>query len=137
MNFDIADPALADLGRQRIAWADSNMPVLTSIRERFAKERPLDGVTVGACLHITTETANLLRTLKAGGATVVACASNPLSTQDDVAASLVRDEAIAVFAIRGEDTETYFRHIDAVLDEQPQLTMDDGCDLVSRVHQER
>src|SRR5438445_3818117 len=137
LNFDIADPSLADLGRQRIAWADTHMPVLASIRERFAKERPLDGVTVAACLHVTTETANLLRTLKAGGATVVACASNPLSTQDDVAASLVRDEVIAVFAIRGEDTETYFRHIDAVLDERPQLTMDDGCDLVSRVHQER
>ena len=137
MNFDIADPALADLGRQRIAWADSNMPVLTSIRERFAKERPLDGVTVGACLHITTETANLLRTLKAGGATVVACASNPLSTQDDVAASLVRDEGIATFAVKGEDNDTYYRHLDAVLDEKPQITMDDGCDLVSRLHMSR
>ena len=137
MNFDIADPALADLGRQRIAWADRNMPVLTSIRERFAKERPLDGVTVGACLHITTETANLLRTLKAGGATVVACASNPLSTQDDVAASLVRDEGIATFAVKGEDNDTYYRHLDAVLDEKPQITMDDGCDLVSRLHLSR
>ncbi|TML38654.1 MAG: adenosylhomocysteinase [Actinobacteria bacterium] len=137
MNFDIADPALADLGRQRIAWADRNMPVLTSIRERFAKERPLDGVTVGACLHITTETANLLRTLKAGGATVVACASNPLSTQDDVAASLVRDEGIATFAVKGEDNDTYYRHLDAVLDEKPQITMDDGCDLVSRLHMSR
>ena len=107
MNFDIADPGLADLGRQRIAWADTHMPVLASIRERFAKERPLDGVTMGACLHVTTETANLFRTLKAGGATVVACASNPLSTQDDVAASLVRDEGISVFAIKGEDHETY------------------------------
>ncbi len=137
MNFDIADPGLADLGRQRIAWADTHMPVLTSIRERFAKERPLEGVTMAACLHVTTETANLLRTLKAGGATVVACASNPLSTQDDVAASLVRDEAIAVFAIKGEDHDTYYRHMDAVLDERPQLTMDDGCDLVSRLHQFR
>jgi adenosylhomocysteinase len=137
VNFDIADPNLADLGRQRIAWADTQMPVLASIRERFAKERPLDGVTVAACLHITTETANLLRTLKAGGATVLACASNPLSTQDDTAASLVRDEGIATFAIKGEDTETYFRHIDAVLDEHPQVTMDDGCDVVSRLHQER
>src|SRR2546421_13032010 len=99
MNFDIADPALADLGRQRIAWADRNMPVLTSIRERFAKERPLDGVTVGACLHITTETANLLRTLKAGGATVGACASNPLSTPAGVAASLVRDRGCSTFAV--------------------------------------
>ena len=137
MNFDIADPNLADLGRQRIAWADTQMPVLASIRERFAKERPLDGVTIAACLHITTETANLFRTLKAGGATVVACASNPLSTQDDVAASLVRDESISVFAIKGEDTDTYFRHIDACLDDRPQLTMDDGCDLVSRLHSAR
>jgi adenosylhomocysteinase len=137
LNFDIADPGLADLGRQRIAWADTHMPVLASIRERFTKERPLDGVTMAACLHVTTETANLLRTLKAGGATVLACASNPLSTQDDVAASLVRDEAIAVFAIKGEDNETYYRHIDAVLDEGPQMTMDDGCDLVSRLHQAR
>jgi adenosylhomocysteinase len=137
LNFDIADPALADLGRQRIAWADTHMPVLASIRERFAKERPLDGVTMAACLHVTTETANLLRTLKAGGATVVTCASNPLSTQDDVAASLVRDEGIAVFAIKGEDHDTYYRHMDAVLDERPQLTMDDGCDLVSRLHRDR
>jgi adenosylhomocysteinase len=137
VNFDIADSGLADLGRQRIAWADTHMPVLASIRERFTKERPLDGVTVAACLHVTTETANLLRTLKAGGATVLACASNPLSTQDDVAASLVRDDGIAVFAIKGEDNETYYRHIDAVLDEGPQMTMDDGCDLVSRLHQAR
>src|SRR5438045_6474119 len=137
MSYDIADPNLAELGRQRIAWADSHMPVLASIRERFAKERPLEGVTIGACLHITTETANLLRTLKAGGATVVACASNPLSTQDDVAASLALDEGIATYAIKGEDTDTYFRHIDAVLDARPQMTMDDGCDLVSRLHRER
>ncbi len=135
--FDIADPGSADLGQQRIAWADRHMPVLTSIRERFAKERPLEGITVGACLHITTETANLLRTLKAGGAEVNACASNPLSTQDDVAASLVRDEGIATYAIKGEDTDTYFRHMDSVLDQRPQLTMDDGCDLVSRLHQQR
>ena len=137
MRFDIADPSLADLGRQRIAWADTHMPVLAAIRERFAKERPLEGLGVAACLHITTETANLLRTLKAGGAVVNACASNPLSTQDDVAASLVRDEGIAAFAVKGEDTDTYFRHIDAVLDERPKLTMDDGCDLVSRLHQQR
>ena len=135
--FDVADMGLADLGAQRIAWADANMPVLTSIRDRFAKERPLDGVTVAACLHITTETANLLRTLKAGGATVVACASNPLSTQDDVAASLVRDENIATFAIKGEDEARYYSHIDAVLDAKPHITMDDGCDLVSRLHQRR
>ncbi len=137
VSYDIADPGLAELGRQRIAWADSHMPVLASIRERFAKERPLDGITIGACLHITTETANLLRTLKAGGARVVACASNPLSTQDDVAASLALDEGIATYARKGEDTDTYFRHIDAVLDEHPQVTMDDGCDLVSRLHLER
>ncbi len=137
MKFDIADPAVTDLGRQRIAWADTHMPVLASIRERFAKERPLQGLTVAACLHVTTETANLLRTLKAGGAAVNVCASNPLSTQDDVAASLVRDEEIATFAVKGEDTETYFRHIDAVLDERPNVTMDDGCDLVSRLHQAR
>jgi adenosylhomocysteinase len=137
VSYDIAEPSLAELGRQRIAWADTHMPVLASIRERFAKERPLEGVTMGACLHITTETANLLRTLRAGGARVVACASNPLSTQDDVAASLALDEGIATYARKGEDTETYFRHIDAVLDAHPQLTMDDGCDLVSRLHLER
>jgi adenosylhomocysteinase len=137
MPHDIADPGLADLGRQRIDWADTHMPVLASIKERFAKERPLEGVSVAACLHVTTETANLLRTLKAGGAEVNVCASNPLSTQDDVTAALVRDEDMAVFAIKGEDTETYFRHIDAVLDAHPQLTMDDGCDLVSRLHQVR
>jgi adenosylhomocysteinase len=137
MNFDIADATLADLGKQRIAWADGRMPVLASIRERFAKERPFDGVTMAACMHVTTETANLLRALKAGGANVAICASNPLSTQDDVAASLVRDEGISVFAVKGEDTETYFRHMDAVLDERPQLTMDDGCDLVHRLHSQR
>jgi adenosylhomocysteinase len=134
MNFDIADPKLADLGRQRIAWADSRMPVMASIRERFAKERPFEGVTFGACMHVTTETANLVRALKAGGAKIALCASNPLSTQDDVAASLVRDEGVSVFAIKGEDETTYYRHMDAVLDERPQLTMDDGCDLVTRLH---
>jgi len=134
---DFADASLAELGRQRIAWADSHMPVLASIRARFEKERPLEGITVAACLHITTETANLLRTLKAGGATVVACASNPLSTQDDVAAALALDFGIPTYAVKGEDTDTYFRHIDAVLDQHPQVTMDDGCDLVSRMHRER
>ncbi|MGI8684512.1 MAG: adenosylhomocysteinase [Acidimicrobiales bacterium] len=137
MAHDIADIALADLGRQRIDWAETHMPVLASIRERFAKERPLEGIRVAACLHVTTETASLLRTLKAGGAIVHVCASNPLSTQDDVTAALVRDEGMQVFAIKGEDSDTYFRHIDAVLDEHPQLTMDDGCDLVSRLHQNR
>lgn len=137
MAHDIADPKLADLGRQRIDWAETHMPVLASIRERFAKERPLEGITVAACLHVTTETASLLRTLQAGGAVVNVCASNPLSTQDDVAAALVRDEGMNVFAVKGEDHESYFRHIDAVLDAHPQLTMDDGCDLVSRLHQNR
>jgi len=134
---DIADAALADLGSQRIAWADTHMPVLASIRERFEKEKPLQGQTIAACLHITTETANLLRTLRAGGAAVYACASNPLSTQDDVAASLVADHGVPTFAIKGEDTTTYFRHMDAVLDQRPTMTMDDGCDLVSRLHQDR
>jgi adenosylhomocysteinase len=137
VNFDIADPSLADLGKQRIAWADTRMPVMRLIKERFAKEKPFDGVTFAACMHVTTETANLLRALKAGGAHIALCASNPLSTQDDVAASLVRDEGISVFAQRGEDIETYFRHMDACLDERPQLTMDDGCDLVSRLHSQR
>ena len=137
MSHDIADAGLAELGQKRIAWADTHMPVLASIRERFAKERPLEGVTVAACLHITTETANLLKTLVAGGASVAACASNPLSTQDDVAAALALEEGIEIYAIKGEDTETYYRHMDAVLDRHPQLTMDDGCDLVSRLHQSR
>lgn len=137
MTYDIADIALADAGRQRIRWAEQQMPVLGKIRERFAKERPLEGQRIAACLHVTTETANLLRTLAAGGATVMAAASNPLSTQDDVAASLVKHDGIAVFARRGEDTETYYRHIDTLLDASPTITMDDGCDLVSRLHQER
>ncbi|MGA2528618.1 MAG: adenosylhomocysteinase [Acidimicrobiales bacterium] len=137
VDADIADLALARLGRERIAWAGAEMPVLASIRERFEAERPLDGLVVGVCLHVTTETANFLKTLKAGGATVLACASNPLSTQDDVAASLVADEGIATFAVKGESHERYYDHIDAVLDGHPQLTMDDGCDLVSRLHQSR
>ncbi len=136
-DHDFADAQLAPRGRQRIAWADGHMPVLAAIRERFAKERPLAGVSVAACLHITTETANLLRTLAAGGAEVAACASNPLSTQDDVAASLALDFAIPTYAVKGEDAETYYRHMDAVLDRRPQLTMDDGCDLVSRLHRQR
>jgi len=137
MHYDIADEELAELGKQRIAWADENMPVLASIRERFSKERPLEGLVMAACLHITTETANLLRTLKAGGATVLACASNPLSTQDDVAASLVVDEGISVFAVKGESTDLYYQHIDTVLDAHPRFTMDDGCDLVTRLHSTR
>ena len=136
MNYDIKTTELAAVGKQRIDWANRFMPVLDSIRARFEDERPLDGLRVAACLHVTTETANLMKTLKAGGAEAVLCASNPLSTQDDVAASLVADEGIGVFAINGEDTETYYKHIDATLDLQPTVTMDDGADLVSRLHSE-
>ncbi len=137
MKYDIADLGLADLGKKRVAWADTSMPVLTGIRERFIKETPLKGLRIAACLHVTTETANLLRTLKAGGADVVCCASNPLSTQDDVAATLVSHEEIPVFAIKGEDHDTYYAHLNAALDAEPQITMDDGCDLVSTIHQQR
>jgi adenosylhomocysteinase len=137
MEFDVKDMNLADSGLARIEWADRDMPVLASIRERFAKERPLEGVRIGACLHVTTETANLVRTLKAGGADVRLCASNPLSTQDDTAASLVRDFGIEVFAIKGEDTETYYKHVDAVIDFEPQITIDDGADVVGRIHETR
>ena len=136
MNYDIKTTELASTGKQRIDWANRFMPVLASIRARFEKEQPLDGLRVAACLHVTTETANLMKTLKAGGAEVALCASNPLSTQDDVAASLVADEQIGVFAINGEDTETYYQHIDGTLDLQPTVTMDDGADLVSRLHSE-
>jgi len=136
-NHHIADLALAGLGRQRVAWADAQMPVLAGIRSRFAKETPLRGQRLAACLHVTTETAVLLKTLKAGGAEVVACASNPLSTQDDVAATLVADEGIPVYAVRGEDRDTYYSHLNAALDSHPTMTMDDGCDLVSTLHQER
>ncbi len=136
MNHDIKTTELASVGKQRIDWANRFMPVLDSIRARFENERPLEGLRVAACLHVTTETANLMKTLKAGGAETVLCASNPLSTQDDVAASLVVDEGIGVFAINGEDTETYYKHIDATLDLQPTITMDDGADLVSRLHSE-
>lgn len=136
MNYDIKTTELASTGKQRIDWANRFMPVLNSIRDRFENEQPLEGLRVAACLHVTTETANLMKTLKAGGAEAVVCASNPLSTQDDVAASLVVDEEIGVFAINGEDTETYYKHIDATLDLQPMITMDDGADLVSRLHSE-
>ncbi|HJW14610.1 MAG TPA: adenosylhomocysteinase [Thermoanaerobaculia bacterium] len=128
---DIKDPALAERGRLRIEWAGQSMPVLAQIRERFAKEKPLAGVRLSACLHVTSETANLARTLAAGGADLVLCASNPLSTQDDVASSLVADEGIAVFAIKGEDHATYYDHIRAALAHRPNVTMDDGADLVS------
>ncbi len=134
---DVKDLGLAALGRQRVAWADAQMPVLAGIRSRFAKETPLRGQRLAACLHITTETAVLLKTLKAGGAEVVACASNPLSTQDDVAATLVADEGIPIYAVRGEDRDTYYAHLNAALDSHPTMTMDDGCDLVSTLHQER
>jgi len=134
---DIKDPALAQRGRVRIEWADQQMPVLRLIRERFNKEKPLKGIRIAACLHVTTETANLMITLKEGGADVVLCASNPLSTQDDNAASLVCDYGIPVFAIRGEDNESYYAHINAALDSKPHFTMDDGCDLVTVAHTKR
>ena len=136
-NFDVKDSHLAEGGRRRIEWADREMPVLRMIRERFAKEQPLKGVRVSACLHVTTETANLMKTLQAGGADIVLTASNPLSTQDDVAASLVTHDEIPVFAIKGEDNATYYKHIAAALDHKPQMTMDDGADLVSTMQKQR
>lgn len=137
MNYDIKDINLADEGKLRIEWAAREMPVLALIKERFKREKPLTGVRLSACLHVTTETANLVDTLVQGGAEVVVCASNPLSTQDDVAASLVRDYRVPVFAIKGEDNETYYRHINAALDHRPMITMDDGADLVSIIHQKK
>jgi adenosylhomocysteinase len=134
---DVKDLSLAPRGKDRIEWAAKDMPVLRLIRERFAKEKPLQGVRMSGCLHITTETANLAITLQAGGADLVLCASNPLSTQDDVAAALVSEYGIPTFAIKGEDEQTYYRHINAVLDHQPNMTMDDGCDLVSTLHTTR
>ena len=133
MQYDIKDINLAPQGKQRIEWADREMPVLRLIRERFEKEKPLTGVKLVACAHITTETANLLTTLKAGGAEVAICASNPLSTQDDVAAALCDVEGIHTYAVRGEDDDTYYAHIRSVLDLKPHLTMDDGADPVSDV----
>jgi adenosylhomocysteinase len=134
---DVADLGLAAEGIRRIEWAVRVMPVLRLIRERFAHEQPLAGLRIGACLHVTTETANLMRTLKTGGADVVLAASNPLSTKDDVAAALVAEYGIATFARRGEDRDTYYRHLNDVADTRPQITMDDGCDLVSLLHSER
>ena len=134
---DIADSSLAGFGVKRVEWADLSMPVLTTIRDRFSRERPLDGVRIGACLHVTAETANLMRTLQAGGAEVLLCASNPLSTQDDVAAALVEEYEAATFAINGEDSEVYYSHIESVLDAKPHLTTDDGADLVSMLHSKR
>ena len=136
MNHDIKDQELADDGKRRIDWADRFMPVLRLIRQRFEQEHPLEGMRISACLHVTTETANLVRALKAGGAEVVLCASNPLSTQDDVAASLVVHDGIPIFAIKGENTETYYQHIDEAVNFKPAITMDDGADLVSRLHAE-
>jgi adenosylhomocysteinase len=136
-NYDIKNKDLAEGGRRRIDWAEREMPVLRSIRERFSQERPLKGIRISACLHVTTETANLMYTLNEGGADVVLTASNPLSTQDDVAAALVSHYEIPVFAIKGEDNVTYYQHINAALDHQPNLTMDDGADLVSTLHKDR
>jgi adenosylhomocysteinase len=134
---DIRDPALATGGRERIDWAAGEMPVTRQIRERFDKERPLDGIRIAACLHVTTETANLMETLAAGGAEVLLAASNPLSTQDDVAAALTEQSGVETFAIKGEDNDTYYKHINAVLDLRPMITMDDGADLVSVLHTQR
>lgn len=137
MNYDVKDLALADSGALRIEWAEQEMPVLRLLKQRFEREKPLKGLKIGACLHVTTETANLMKTLKAGGAEVALCASNPLSTQDDVAASLAKNDGIAVFAIKGEDKDTYYRHINQTLDMHPHITMDDGADLVSVLHSDR
>ena len=136
-NFDVKDLKLAEGGRRRIEWAAREMPVLRSIRERFEKERPLEGLRVSACLHVTSETANLMQTLQAGGADIVLTASNPLSTQDDVAASLVSHSEIPVYAVKGENNTVYYKHIHAALDHKPQMTMDDGADLVSVLHKDR
>lgn len=135
--YDVKDLELAPEGKLKIEWAGQQMPVLATIKERFIKEKPFTGLTIGACLHITSETANLLVTLKAGGAKVYACASNPLSTQDSVAASLVKDFGIPTFAIKGEDSQTYYKHLYAILDMHPQITMDDGADLVNLLHTKR
>jgi len=137
MNYGIKDVDLVEKGKDKIEWAEKQMPVLSNIRKRFIKEKPLKGIRIAACLHVTTETANLARTLKAGGAEIYLCASNPLSTQDDVAASLVKDFTIPVFAIKGEDKDTYYQHIEKVLDCKPNITMDDGADLVSTIHSQK
>src|SRR5213595_1354718 len=137
VDYDVKDLGLAKHGYMRIEWAETSMPVLRLVRKRFAKERPLRGIRIAACLHVTSETANLMQTLQAGGADVRLCASNPLSTQDDVAASLVKDHGIKVFAIKGEDHATYYEHIEAAVDHKPQLTMDDGADVISVLHSHR
>ncbi len=135
--YDVKDLALAEDGRRRIEWADRQMPVLAAIRDRFEREQPLAGYRISACLHVTTETANLMRTLQAGGADVVLCASNPLSTQDDVAAALVAEYDVSVFAIKGEDNDTYYAHIEAAVDHKPHFTMDDGADVIGVLHSAR
>jgi adenosylhomocysteinase len=135
--YDVKDLALASEGKRRIEWADRQMPVLAAIRDRFEREQPLSGYRIAACLHVTTETANLMRTLKAGGADCVLCASNPLSTQDDVAAALVEEYDISVFAIKGEDHDTYYSHIEAAVDHKPHFTMDDGADVIGVLHSAR
>ena len=137
ISYDVKDLSLAEEGQLRMEWAEKEMPVLRLIRARFEKEKPLEGYRISACLHVTTETGNLMKTLKAGGADVVLTASNPLSTQDDVAAALVKYEGIPVFAIKGEDNETYYKHIHAAIDHKPHITMDDGADLVSTLHKDR
>jgi len=137
MKYDVADLSLAAGGKKRILWADNDMPALAAIRKRFVKTKPLKGKNISACLHVTAETANLVRTLKAGGANVVLCASNPLSTQDDVAASLVKDFKIATFAICRENRSTYYKHINAAIDHKPVITLDDGADLVNELHTSR
>ncbi|GAH16972.1 unnamed protein product, partial [marine sediment metagenome] len=137
MNYGIKDINSAEKGKDKIEWAEKEMLVLSTIRKRFDKEEPLKGVKIAACLHVTTETANLVRTLKEGGAEVSLCASNPLSTQDDVAASLVKDFGVSVFAIKGEDKDTYYQHIQKVLSCGPNITMDDGADLVSTIHSQK
>ena len=137
VKHDVKDLTLAKKGKLRIEWAAQEMPVLRSITDRFGKEKPLKGIRVVACLHVTTETASLMETLKAGGAEISLCASNPLSTQDDVAASLVKHSGVSVFAIKGEDTKTYYKHIKDALALRPQVTMDDGADVVSTLHKER
>ncbi|MBN2582684.1 MAG: adenosylhomocysteinase [Planctomycetes bacterium] len=137
MNYDVKDLSLAAVGAKRIAWADNDMPVLQLVRERFDKEKPLKGLKMSACLHVTAETANLCRTLKAGGADLLLCASNPLSTQDDVAAALVQEYGIAVHAIKGEDNATYYKHLKSALEHEPNITMDDGADLVWGLHKDR
>src|SRR6266705_5165914 len=135
--FGVKNLALASEGMRRIEWAERQMPVVRAIRERFEQEQPLAGYRISACLHVTSETANLMRTLKAGGADVVLCASNPLSTQDEVAAALVDEFDVSVFAIKGEDNDTYYRHIEAAVDHKPQVTMDDGADVIGVLHSHR